>query len=98
MAWNAPPMLKMPTSRLPARTTRCVPGGRSSARATTCASGIELEEAHRVLAHDLPPRLRREREPEHVARVVEVVVRPVRGEHDRVLAAEEREQVDDVGA
>src|SRR4051812_35065758 len=87
-------MLKRPSSRLPARTTRCVPGGRSAARPTTCS--VKAEEARGVLAHDLASRLLRERELEHVLRVVEVVVGPVGGEHGAVLAVEEAEHVDDV--
>src|SRR5439155_8828425 len=95
MAWYSPRMLKSPSSRLPTRTTLCVPSGRSSTSPTVC-SGIEAEEADRVLAHDLPARFRGERQAEDVLRVVEVVVRPVGCEHRAVLAVPELEQLDDV--
>src|SRR5919108_4213693 len=91
-------MLNTPISRLPALTTRCVPGGKSATRATGCDSAIEAEEADGVLAHDLAARLVREGQAEHVAGMVEIVGRPVGGEHDRVLAVEEPDDLDDVGA
>src|ERR1700722_9200918 len=97
-------MLKTPSSRRPTRTTRCEPGGSSSARpigystgsAATCADLPEREEALRVPGEELRLRLVREGQPGDVLRVVEVVVGPVGGEHRLVLAVEEPEEVDDV--
>src|SRR3954454_22607564 len=98
-------MLNTPSSRFATRTTRCWPSGRSSARPIACSVGpgtsegdVEAEEAGGVQSHDLAPGLGRERQPEDVLGMVEVVVRPVGGEHRGVLAVEQVEQGDDVAA
>src|SRR4051794_2010238 len=87
-------MLKTPTERPSTVTTRCVPSGKSATVPTTVT--IDPEQRQRVLAEDLRPRLLRQRHHVELHRVVEVVVRPVRGEHGRVLTVVELQQRDDV--
>src|SRR3954467_7710473 len=87
-------MLNTPTSRPSTTTTRCVPAGKSAARPTTVT--VDPQQRQRVLAEQLAALRVRERHLVELHRVVEVVVRPVRGEHCRVLAVVELDQRDDV--
>src|SRR3954466_10058504 len=87
-------MLKTPTERPSTVTTRCVPSGKSATVPTTVT--IDPEQRQRVLAEDLRPRLLRQRHHVELHRVVEVMVRPVGGEHGRVLPVVELHQRDDV--
>ena len=95
-------MLKTPSSRFadphdPVRALRAAPRrGRAVLGRLTLMRRLEAEEAHGVLAHDLAPRLGAERQAEEVLRMVEVVVRPVGGEHRLVLAVEQLVELDDV--
>src|SRR6266511_365659 len=96
-------MLKRPSSRFPARTTRCVPSGTSCAGATAYSRGsralagsaiqLEPEEADRVLAHDLPARLATEGQAEDVLRVVEIVMRPVGRSEEHTSELQSRENI-----
>src|ERR1700755_2221619 len=87
-------MLNTPISRPSTETTRCVPSGKSATRPTTVT--IDPEQRERVLADDLAPQLLAERHLVELDRVFEVVVRPVRRVHRRVLAVIELDQRDDV--
>src|SRR5947209_17857094 len=87
-------MLNTPISWRPASTMRRPPAGKSSTGPTSIRSGMHAagsqpQEPLRVLAEDLPSRLGGERQLEHGRRVVEVVMGPVGGEHDLVLAVEQ---------
>src|SRR5919106_4954318 len=96
IAWYSPRMLKMPISRLPARTIRWLPEGTSVDAPIKYSLGtgvrrVEVEEADGVAAHDLSARLGAKGEPEDVLRVIEIVVGPIRREHRAVLSVEELE-------
>src|SRR5262245_38962365 len=87
-------MLNTPTSRPSTVTPRCVPSGKSARRPTTVT--IDPEQGQRVLAEQLAPALLAEWHLVELDRVIEVVMRPVGGEHGRVLAVVEVQQRDDV--
>src|SRR3954454_20871145 len=92
--YSRPPMLNTPISRPSTETTRCVPSGKSATRPTTVT--IDPEQRERVLPEHLAPQVVAQRHLVELDRVVEVVVRPVRGVHRRVLAVVELDQGDDV--
>src|SRR5919112_2072439 len=87
-------MLNTPTSRPSTSTTRCVPGGKSATVPTTVT--IDPEQRERVEAEHLGPLRVVQRHLVELHRVVEVVVRPVGGEHRRVLSVIELHQRDEV--
>src|SRR3712207_3457399 len=100
-------MLKTPISRLPTLTTLWLPSGKSETSPTTCslfairevqasALGVDLEEPEGVLPEHLAPHLAREGDLVHLRGVVEVVVRPVRGEDGPILSVVELHQGDEV--
>src|SRR5262249_31761837 len=87
-------MLNTPIERPSTSTTRCVPSGKSATRPTTVT--IDPEQRQRVLTENLAPQRLTQRHLVDLGRMVEVVMRPVRRVHRRVLAVEELDQRDDV--
>src|SRR5262249_53009972 len=87
-------MLNTPTERPSTFTTRCDPSGKSATRPTTVT--IDPQQRQRVLTENLAPQLLTERHLIELGGMVEVVMRPVRRVHRRVLAVVELDQADDV--